>query len=148
VAASPSDLELLARLYGVQTSYQDAMGGRQAASPESLLAVLQALDAPLEGPGDVAEALRARQDELDRQLVEPVVVAWDGVVPELDLRPGGQDGPLALHLDLEEGGRRAWTAPPCPPAPPACGASPCRSGSPPATTACGWRPAGGAPRPW
>ena len=109
MAPAPSDLELLARLYGVQTSYHDAMGAHRMASPEALLAVLQALDAPLEGPDGVAEALRARQEELDRQLVEPVVVAWDGGVPELQLRPGGADGPLAVHLDLEEGGRRAWT---------------------------------------
>lgn len=114
MASSVSDLELLAGLYGVQTSYTDSQGRRQTAAPESLIAVLQAMNAPLDGPEDIAEALRARREDLEEQLAEPVVVAWDGVAPELELRPrnssgGGGSGPLALHLDFEDGGRRAWT---------------------------------------
>jgi 4-alpha-glucanotransferase len=109
VASSVSDLELLAGLYGVQTSYQDAQGRRQTASPDSLLAVLQALNAPLDGPDDIGEALRARREDLEEQLAEPVVVAWDGRAPELELRPRAASGPLGLHLDLEDGSRRAWT---------------------------------------
>lgn len=96
-------------MYRVQTSYQDAMGRHVEAQPDSLLAVLGALGAPVEGMGDVAEALRARREELAERVMEPVVVAWDGHAREIDLRlRGGGHGSLACHLDLENGERRGW----------------------------------------
>jgi 4-alpha-glucanotransferase len=95
-------------MYQVQTSYQDAGGKHVEASPESLLAVLTALGAPVDGPGDVAEALSARREELDERLFEPVVVAWDGHAGGIDLRLRGGNGSLACHLDLENGERRGW----------------------------------------
>ena len=82
------DLRELARLYGVETSYHDAMGRHVEASPESLLAVLRALGAPLESEDDVAEALAERRQELDERVIEPVFVAWDGRPPEMLLRFG------------------------------------------------------------
>jgi 4-alpha-glucanotransferase len=42
-----------------------------------------------------------------RRLLEPVIVAWDGHAPSLELRPGPAGGSLAYHLDLESGERRA-----------------------------------------
>lgn len=104
------DLLTLSRLYGVQTSYQNAMGRHVEAGPESLLAVLRALQAPVEGLDDVGDALRERREELSGRLVEPVVVAWDGHAPSIELRfddRGGGRGSLAWHLDLEGGERRA-----------------------------------------
>lgn len=118
MASEIDDLKTLARLYGVQTSYWDALGHHVEASPESLLAALaamNALEAPLEGPGDVAEALQARSEELAGRLIEPVVVAWDGQVPAIELRPGDDRGDrssargaVGCHLDLEGGERRGW----------------------------------------
>ncbi|HKI00369.1 MAG TPA: 4-alpha-glucanotransferase [Thermoanaerobaculia bacterium] len=101
------ELLTLAGLYGVQTSYRDAMGNHVEARPESLLGVLRALQAPVESLGDVAEALRERREELASRIVEPVVVAWDGHAPAIDLRPANGGGSLAYHLDLEGGERRA-----------------------------------------
>jgi 4-alpha-glucanotransferase len=101
------DLLTLARLYGVQTSYHDAMGRWVEAGPESLLGVLQALRAPVDGLQDVPAALRERREELSRRLAEPVVVAWDGHAPAIELRPGAGGGAIAYHLDLEGGERRA-----------------------------------------
>jgi 4-alpha-glucanotransferase len=97
-------------MYRIQTSYQDAMGKHVEAQPESLLAVLTALGAPVDGMGDVAEALQARREELDERLTEPVVVAWDGHAREIDVRLRGGNGnsSLACHLDLENGERRGW----------------------------------------
>ena len=60
LANEREDLLTLARLYGVQTSYHDAMGHHVEASPESLLGALRALQAPVEGIEDVPEALRER----------------------------------------------------------------------------------------
>lgn len=95
-------------MYRIQTSYQDAMGKHVEAQPESLLAVLTALGAPVEGMGDVAEALRARREEMEERLTEPVVVAWDGHAREIDVRLRAGSGSLACHLDLENGERRGW----------------------------------------
>ncbi|HEV7515004.1 MAG TPA: 4-alpha-glucanotransferase, partial [Thermoanaerobaculia bacterium] len=104
-----NDLQELAHLYGIETAYQDAMGQRREAAPEALLAILAALDAPVEGMVDVGEALGARREEFAERLLEPVVVAWEGGPLALDLRLGREDGSsLACHVDLEDGGRRGW----------------------------------------
>ncbi len=101
------DLLTLARLHGVQTSYHDALGHYVEATPESLLGVLRALQAPVDSLDDVADALRERRDELSGRMAEPVVVAWDGHAPSIDLKLAGGAGSLAWHLDLEGGERRA-----------------------------------------
>jgi 4-alpha-glucanotransferase len=107
LANEREDLLTLARSYGVHTSFQDALGGHVEASPESLFGALQALQAPIESFADVPEALRERHEELARRLIEPVLVAWDGHAPAIELRPGADRGSLAYHLDLENGERRA-----------------------------------------
>ncbi|HSU81270.1 MAG TPA: 4-alpha-glucanotransferase [Thermoanaerobaculia bacterium] len=107
MANEREDLATLAHLHGVQTSYNDAMGNYVEAGPDSLLAVLRALQAPVEGMADVPEALRERREELDRRAVEPVTVAWDGHAPSIELYPANGGGSLAYHLDLESGERRA-----------------------------------------
>jgi hypothetical protein len=75
------DLLTLARLYGIQTSYHDALGRYVEAGEDSLLGVFRALQAPVESLDDVPEALRERREELTRRLIEPVIVAWDGHAP-------------------------------------------------------------------
>ncbi|HYO12330.1 MAG TPA: 4-alpha-glucanotransferase [Thermoanaerobaculia bacterium] len=107
MANERDDLNELARLYGVQLSYWNAWGKLIEPGPESLLGVLQALEAPVEGMGDISEALQARREELAERLIEPVVVAWDGRVPAVPVR-FGRSGSLFCHLDLEGGERRAW----------------------------------------
>jgi len=75
----------LAKLYGVLTSYRDMWGRRREASADSVLLALQALGAPVESMADVGHAIRARRSELENRLVEPVITAWDGRLPELKL---------------------------------------------------------------
>lgn len=106
--ADMADLRELAGLYGVQTSYWSAMGQEVHASQESLLAVLRALGAPLDGPEEVPEALAERRRELAERVVEPVLVAWDGRAPAVEVRFGADSGPLAVRFDLEGGERWAW----------------------------------------
>jgi len=112
LATENEDLQTLANLYGVQTSYRDAMGNHVEAKPESLLGVLRALEAQVDSMADIPEALRARREELAERVIEPVVVAWDGHAREIDLRlgdrPEAAGGSLACHLDLEGGERRGW----------------------------------------
>lgn len=98
-------LHELARLYGLETTYHDISGRLRTAGPESLLAVLRELEAPLDEGGPTA-ALAARRSELAERLVEPVVVAWDGggEAPLRLTRPG----PVEVHLRLEDGAERGF----------------------------------------
>lgn len=102
------DLRELARLYGIETSYQDARGRFVEAGPESLLPVLRALGAPLETEDDAAEALEERLRELAERVIEPVLVAWDGRAPAAVLRFGSGSGRLTCRFDLDGGERWAW----------------------------------------
>lgn len=104
-------LRQLAQLHGVQTFYLDVFRRRKAAAPESLLKALQALGVPLETQRDVTDALRARRQELWRRLCEPVLVAWDGEPPPVELQlPLGphDDVKVTCQLTLETGEEKPW----------------------------------------
>ncbi|MEA2592728.1 MAG: 4-alpha-glucanotransferase [Actinomycetota bacterium] len=91
------------------TSYVDVENRRIRASRESLLSVLEALGAPISpdasSPREIGLALRARQRDLWRRTVEPVVVAWDGRLTTLRVRlpAGAAAGSLGGRLELEDG---------------------------------------------
>lgn len=101
----------LARLYNVQTDYTDLSGIRRHATPEALVAVLRAMGAPLDHHGDAEAAARAREYELWRRVVEPVMVAWDGAECATRLRlPEHVAGArTACTLLLEGGEAREWS---------------------------------------
>lgn len=105
-----SELRELARAKGVQTAYYDMAGERRTASTDSLLAALGALGVPVERLSDVAPALREHRQTTWLRAVEPVLVAWDGLLPEIELRlPASRaEGRLVLDLTLEDGSRRRW----------------------------------------
>ncbi len=95
----------LARAHGVQTAYYDITHKRVQVPPDTLLAVLRALGAPIAKVEDAREALREHEQALWRRPCDPVVVAWDGGSGELPLRiPRAQsDATIGLHLRLENG---------------------------------------------
>jgi 4-alpha-glucanotransferase len=105
-------LRQLAELYGVHTRYRDNYGQEQVSQPEALVKVLQVLGTPLAGPGDVADALRHRRQELWQRRLEPVVVAWDGGAAKVALRLPTRvpDRFAKLTLRLESGDTQSWTA--------------------------------------
>jgi 4-alpha-glucanotransferase len=76
----------VASLYGVQRRYRDGLGCMRTASDEAVTAVLAALGAELSDPQDAAAAAQARRREVWAQALDPVLVAWDGQPPVLDLR--------------------------------------------------------------
>ncbi len=80
-------------------------GQRHIASSETLVAVLAALGAPITSPGDVPAALRERRARRARTLMEPVLVAWNGALPALEIRLAGPHpkGLASASFQLEGG---------------------------------------------
>ncbi|MPY95306.1 MAG: 4-alpha-glucanotransferase, partial [Acidimicrobiia bacterium] len=111
----PEDLERLADAAGVVPRYLSDQGEPMASAPEDVRATLALLGLDLSAGADAArDALLA---ERAARPLEPVVVAWDGVLPHVPVRaPGGRHG--ELWLELEGGGvlgpPAAWGAPPLP----------------------------------
>lgn len=103
-------LHQLARLYGVQTAYYDVHHQRRQASPESLLAVLGALGAPVATLGDVPAAWRERQRALWQRRLEPVTVAWEGgpAAVQVRLASAMAEAALSCCLKLETGEQHCW----------------------------------------
>jgi 4-alpha-glucanotransferase len=94
----------LARLYNVEMSYEDMDGTRQRADTDALIRTLQALGAALDRPSGVRDALRVRRAELESLAIQPVHVAWDGVLRVIHVRlPHGARERIASQLRLESG---------------------------------------------
>jgi 4-alpha-glucanotransferase len=93
-------LQALARTMGVAVRYKDGLGKPVVVGPETLARVCAALGAPLTGPGDAADALRARRAARNTGLVPPVLVAWDGALAPLRV---AADGPVRAEVQLEDG---------------------------------------------
>jgi 4-alpha-glucanotransferase len=70
-----AELRELARLFGIQLTYDDAAGKKRIASRESLEAALRAM---LPDGAKLDKALVRRRAEIAGRAVEPVIVAWDG----------------------------------------------------------------------
>jgi 4-alpha-glucanotransferase len=107
-------IEVLGRLaesYGLQTFYDDDRSRRRDASPESLLAVLRVLGAPMQRVEDAADALRHRRQQVWNRPLEPVAVAWDGGAEPLKLRLPMHhvESELACRLEYESGETKAWS---------------------------------------
>ncbi len=100
-------LRSLARALGVHTRYTDGLHKRVTVAPETLVRVCAALGAPIERPGDAAEVLRARRASVSKGSLPPVLVAWDGVLPQAPLQ--GE-----AHLHLEDGAAVALETRPLP----------------------------------
>jgi 4-alpha-glucanotransferase len=104
-APLPAPLAALARAHGIDTVYEDAFGSRREVGPETACRLLAALGQPIGGPAEAEAILEdglARSRTAARPL-PPVVVAWEGELPELPVGPGGHDG-VAVELLLESGG--------------------------------------------
>lgn len=94
---------------GVHTRYIDGLGRPVRVAPETLQRVCAAMGAPVANPSDAAEALRAHRATRSMEVVPPVLVAWDGIVPPLPGRErgSGETLPFGYHqLEIEAAGRR------------------------------------------
>ncbi|TVQ30280.1 MAG: 4-alpha-glucanotransferase [Phycisphaeraceae bacterium] len=111
MSSSPmQELNRLARLCGVLTSYHDADGNLQSASPEALLATLRALGESLERIEDAGDALHKHIEADWSRTAPPVVVAWDGDAANIDLRLAEResDGQVRFELTMESGQVERW----------------------------------------
>jgi 4-alpha-glucanotransferase len=70
------DLAELARLHGIEATYQDVDGRRQDADTDVVVALLQALGVPIASPDGAGKVLREQQEAANRRQLEPVLVHW------------------------------------------------------------------------
>lgn len=112
VTNCPIELAALAGLYGVHTTYLDVRHETQTASPETLQAVLCALGVPLDSLSDASSLIGERRTQLAQQAIEPVIVAWNGKAPAIDVSlPAAHSGQeLRCRLRSEDGAETAVTA--------------------------------------
>ncbi|MEX0682845.1 MAG: 4-alpha-glucanotransferase [Dehalococcoidia bacterium] len=104
VTMGGAPLRDLAKIYGLQASYYDVDGVRRTATPEAMVGVLRGLGVQIESLGDIDDAVRARRIELAQRVVEPVIVAWDGRLPDMQLRlPASVGGSAVIEIDIEQG---------------------------------------------
>ena len=76
----------LARLYGIQSAYQDGLGQLRQAPAEAILRTMQALDAAIHRPDDLDDAYRQRCQELWQRVTEPITVVWENQPLRLRVR--------------------------------------------------------------
>ncbi len=104
------ELRQLSRLYGVQTRYCDYRDRWSQVSEEHLLALLDAMSAPVDTLSDVPAALREAHQERWRTIADPVLVAWEGRLGWIRVRLPARlaDVSVDIRLDFEDGDRRFW----------------------------------------
>jgi len=103
-------LHNLAQLYGIQTAYYAVSHRRKQASPEALLAALKVLGAPVAGLQYVPSAWRERRQEIWQCPLQPVIIAWKGKLPSIEVRLPYREADTVIncHLKLESGEERQW----------------------------------------
>ncbi len=99
-------LEALSRLHHLDVEYHDVSGHLHVASDEVLVRVLGHLGVDAKSDEAVQSALAARRRALAEQVLEPVVVFWEGAAPRLGLRVADTDRGARFRVDfaLEQGG--------------------------------------------
>lgn len=101
----------LARRCGVQPAYIDNDSVKRRASPDALLAVLNALGVPIARADHAGEVMRRVEVERAQRVIEPIIVRWQSGPAVIGLRLPAHDAarPIELHLALEDGKTRTWT---------------------------------------
>ncbi len=100
----------LAQQFGIQTAYYDMSHHRRQASPEALLAALKVLGAPVSGAGDILPAWREKRQDIWQRPLPPVIVAWPGERPRIEVRLPYLEAGAVIDccLKLESGEERRW----------------------------------------
>ena len=98
-------LETLARLYSIETSYHDISGQRNVASDSSIHRMLRLMEVNVENDADVRRAVANRRQELANRVMEPVAVVWYGSAPVIPIRlpENARGGRYRIEISLEDG---------------------------------------------
>lgn len=107
---SSQALQSLAQFYGIQYSYVDDFGKRKNIDRDVLLAILSAMNCPINAAGQAEQCLV--QDKLDhyRRIVEPVIVIWQNHEACINLYVARDrlSRPLDVFLTMEDGTPKQW----------------------------------------
>ena len=105
-----SPLEVLAGNVGIQTEYIDAAGKSQGTSPEVLKALLRFWDIDVESASDISAAILEQQITGAKQVLPPVVVAWDGkpFKAEMQIPSEWEESQASCQLTSDGGEVRHW----------------------------------------
>jgi len=100
----------LARLYGIQLAYKTTEKQLKQASVETLIAVLQSLGATISSIKDTFDAINEKYRSIWNELIEPVIVCWDGHLAPVHIRLSDmhKDSPITVRLVLENGEKQFW----------------------------------------
>jgi 4-alpha-glucanotransferase len=95
----------LAELHGVQTSYEGGDGTTHRADEDVLVAILQALGAPVTSPAHAAAALAAHREEEARRHLQPILVHRVGTAAPTTLTLPSRVHPRQVWctIELEDG---------------------------------------------
>ncbi|MFC2008432.1 4-alpha-glucanotransferase [Chloroflexota bacterium] len=102
-----SQLRALARLKGLQTSYFNVLGQRVEAGDEALVSLLGALGFDATSHDACKEALVASSRTHWERVIDPVVVAWDGLMPRFEVRARANESCTPrVEIETEDAGSR------------------------------------------
>jgi 4-alpha-glucanotransferase len=105
-----TDMDALAAMVGVQTSYRDANDVIREAEPDVVLSLLRSLEVSIDRLNDAPRALRETQLAQARQILEPVVALRQGeerfTLVTLPERVDPQS--VSFSLQREDGGVLNW----------------------------------------
>lgn len=104
------DLHICAKEYGLEAVFRNGLGKWQKAPPETIMAALEALGAPLGGRDPFVRAALTKVQQAQTEPLPPAVVAWDGKLRSIPLRfpKKLERRPLKLTQIFESGETREW----------------------------------------
>ncbi|MEQ8768438.1 MAG: 4-alpha-glucanotransferase [Planctomycetota bacterium] len=100
-------LDEMAAAYGLVTQFENGLNESVTASPETTLAALRSLGVAIDS-ADQAESLLAAHRNGERDVLPPVVVAWDGELSLLLRLDPRRTEHLAVTVTLETGDARTY----------------------------------------
>jgi 4-alpha-glucanotransferase len=102
-------LRALARMHGIQTSYFNVQHARVAVADGTLRELLAAMGMSVNSPEDLEAARHDTVLRLWQRAIEPVIVAWDGLMPRFEVRTEAGET-LSPHVEIvrEDGTTRTF----------------------------------------
>jgi len=108
---SRNQLSALARLNGLQTSFFDVHGRQVQATNETLVSLLDSLGIDASTSEACRESLSASYRRYWERIIEPVVIAWDGLMPRLEVRMKATEAYTPrIEIDTESGETKTFRA--------------------------------------